>query len=314
MKSWLSNSAVLRALVTFIHISLIVSLLLGLLTAVVSHNDILALQRSVCLLFIVTSIILIARERHVNDKSLPTNPSITIDSGELVRVLCHDLGNTLTMILGCASKGSELDLSEEGAFVKNEILWNRVQKAGQTQKDIITQVRHFERAQAGKFHFSLVPVNLASVIENAKEAYQEPLEKKRLKLLCNLEKDSPLTVLAEPVTLTNHVFYNLISNAIKFSYEGDKIEIFVKQTETKTIITVRDYGMGMTKDLVENIFRPEIKTSRPGTLGEKGTGFGMPIVKSYMNLFNAELSLESRLKEHDPEKHGTTFTLSFLNH
>ena len=65
------------------------------------------------------------------------------------------------------------------------------------------------------------------------------------------------------------------------------------------------------QDIQKNLFSFTEYTSRTGTMGEKGTGFGMPLVKSFMDLYGGTIEIESREKVKGEEAHGTTFHLYF---
>ncbi|MEX0945222.1 MAG: ATP-binding protein, partial [Balneolaceae bacterium] len=102
------------------------------------------------------------------------------------------------------------------------------------------------------------------------------------------------------------VIFNLVNNAIKFSHKESKIEVFGKQFEKNEIeITVRDYGVGMTKDSVQKLLSDGQTFTNEGTSGEKGTGLGFDLCKDFIDKNGGQLSVES-----EPGK-GTTvrFTL-----
>jgi signal transduction histidine kinase len=60
------------------------------------------------------------------------------------------------------------------------------------------------------------------------------------------------------------------------------IDIKIQESKEQVLITIQDYGLGMPESIRENLFDATKKTTRLGTAGERGTGFGMPIVKSYV--------------------------------
>lgn len=99
---------------------------------------------------------------------------------------------------------------------------------------------------------------------------------------------------------------NLISNAIKYSYENGSIEIDYNPTSTNHIISVKDYGVGMSDEYVKNIFVLKNKTSKPGTANEKGTGFGLLISYELIKACNGMLYCESEVGK------GTTFYCSVI--
>jgi signal transduction histidine kinase len=118
-------------------------------------------------------------------------------------------------------------------------------------------------------------------------------------------------VLAEATSLNHNVLNNLISNAIKFSRPGSTIDISSSVSGDNILLIVQDHGIGMPKDLIANVFRTDKPTSRTGTSGEKGTGFGMPVVNSYMQRFGGSISIESVTETESPATQGTRVTLSF---
>jgi signal transduction histidine kinase len=77
------------------------------------------------------------------------------------------------------------------------------------------------------------------------------------------------------------------------------------------MITIKDSGIGMPDEIRHNVFKKDKQTSRIGTEGEKGTGFGMPLVKNYMEHFGGKIKVESKDIESFPDDHGTTFTIYF---
>ncbi len=113
-------------------------------------------------------------------------------------------------------------------------------------------------------------------------------------------------VLADAKILANHVFNNLISNAIKFSYPDSSIVVTVHRQGDRITIQVTDRGIGMPPELVASLFDLDAKTTRPGTDGEPGTGFGMRTVKSFMDLFGGQIEISSTPESLRPNDHGTT--------
>ena len=112
--------------------------------------------------------------------------------------------------------------------------------------------------------------------------------------------------------MLHQVLNNLISNSIKFSHPGSSIDITVtEEAGDLTHIAVRDYGVGMNEELLAKIFDTGEPTSHVGTAGEKGTGFGMPVVKSYMKLYGGDIKIKSWPETQYPENCGTEITLVF---
>lgn len=72
----------------------------------------------------------------------------------------------------------------------------------------------------------------------------------------------------------------------------------------------RDHGMGIPAHLLGSVFDVKKRTSRSGTEGETGVGFGMPLVKKFIHLYRGSITIESRSAEEIPEDSGTSVILS----
>lgn len=96
---------------------------------------------------------------------------------------------------------------------------------------------------------------------------------------------------------------NLITNSMKYSSSGNDIIISSKQNKNHTSISVRDFGKGMSKELMQQIFRADFIESQRGTKGEKGTGIGLSLCKEFVDKHGGRIELESELNK------GSTFTI-----
>ncbi len=226
------------------------------------------------------------------------------ENKNLVRVLCHDIMNPLA-IIGLAAQVRK-GMTQEQIERRLE----HIRTAVQTTKDIINQVRTFQAIEDGKHKVELSAISLREMIEKAKFIFRDQLEQKNI----NLDWDGvDATLLAEPISFSNNVLNNLVSNAIKFSFSGSTIKIKSKVTPDLVLITIIDEGIGIPADILKNLFRTEMETSRKGTNGEPGTGYGMPIVKSYVLAYGGEIQVESRSQDDYPLNHGSSFTLILKN-
>ncbi len=100
------------------------------------------------------------------------------------------------------------------------------------------------------------------------------------------------------------VLLNLLSNAVKFTPEQGKIEVFAHQTDTKTIIGVKDTGIGIPQLKLERVTRPFEQVASAHTRGHEGSGLGLSITKNLCELHGGELRLESEINS------GTTATIT----
>ena len=101
----------------------------------------------------------------------------------------------------------------------------------------------------------------------------------------------------------HRVMDNLITNAIKFSKEKEKIEIHLDKEFGMAIIEVKDHGLGIPKEMVPHLFDRFSKAGRAGVRGEVSTGLGLSIVKQIVERHKGKIKVESE------ENKGSTFTI-----
>ena len=102
--------------------------------------------------------------------------------------------------------------------------------------------------------------------------------------------------------MIHSVVRNLVSNAVKFTKRGGKISISAWATDAKTIkIAVKDSGIGMSPDMIADLFRLDVKTNRIGTEGESSTGLGLLLCKDFIEKNMGKLWVESEVDK------GSTF-------
>ncbi len=223
----------------------------------------------------------------------------------LLRVLCHDLSNPLVLITGLLELFANNRIPDD----KKQAKYKTLSRAAQLMADILSNVREMEAVDSGKRNITITPVNLERMFDDLNLIFRDRLFEKQISLEIENELPDGIGVLADPVSLSNHVFNNLVSNALKFSFPGSKVRILAQAEGDQVHVLISDTGVGMSEEIAQAIFDPTRQTTRPGTAGEKGTGFGMPIVKSFVEKYGGRIQVESTSAEINPSAHGTTFHL-----
>lgn len=132
-------------------------------------------------------------------------------------------------------------------------------------------------------------VDLEEMVRLKFAMFKQPAEQKNIRLIA---EDLHHYVWADP----NHVqlvLRNLISNAIKYSYENGRILVRSSVKDQMVIIEVNDTGMGMNEDVRQSIFNPENIVSNRGTANERGTGLGLKLCKEFVEKNNGAIWVES---------------------
>jgi signal transduction histidine kinase len=226
------------------------------------------------------------------------------ENNNLVKVLCHDLYNSINIIKNSLKLMDKMGHPENVKYVKNI---DKVKRSINNILEIVDTVKEYQALESGKKELEFEKIGLSSIIENTNFFFKDRMEEKKITFTCinNVPEETFISV--EPSAFKNSIINNLISNALKFSKENDEIQLVANVEKENIKISIIDNGIGIPEEILKNLYNPSKKTSRVGTLGEKGTGFGMPLIKSYIDRFNATIEIETREQENHPEDHGTTF-------
>lgn len=209
----------------------------------------------------------------------------------MVRVLLHDLSNPVGLIQYYVGlKKSRPDEFE----AKSAKAWDKI-RFGLTKLSEIISFHREQEVQINKLTrtVSLSPILLREVFIEVELMFEERLEMKGLKL--NFEGPMDIFVKAERVSFINEVMSNLISNGIKFSPPGGVITIATNTAkengEDIIYIHVKDEGKGFSADQIQTFERDHFLESTLGTKGEKGSGFGLSLIKGYMEVYEGEMKI-----------------------
>lgn len=231
----------------------------------------------------------------------------------LVRVLTHDLGNYTTIIDGASNSLDKLKfLPESEEKGKREI--GRIRRTVGRVIELTKNIRSLSAIEDQKLKLDLQPQPLGPLLEAALGDFQNRFEEKNLKVtqLSSINQElMSCPVIFERVSALNSVIGNIISNAIKFSHRGGSLDINLKEAGAYLVLEVRDHGMGMSPSLLAKVFSKTEKTNRIGTENEPGTGFGMPLVKLFMECYGGKIEITSKEKTDSDPASGTSVMLFF---
>lgn len=218
---------------------------------------------------------------------------------ELLTVLSHDLQNPL------GSVALFLNLVEESPELLPEFLPNLKDSvnAGLQVIDMVRQLRNF-----GDHPLELAPVSVDRTINQVVNNMKNHLRQKKVGLVFELEPG--LKVLAEPVSLANSVLANLISNGIKFSMRGSPLVVGAKLEGDWVCFDVRDQGIGIPQLMMSQLFDLTRNVHRLGTEGEEGTGYGLILLKKFLDFYGGRIQFQS--SEQGPNR-GTCVKIFLKN-
>jgi signal transduction histidine kinase len=156
---------------------------------------------------------------------------------------------------------------------------------------LLENLLQWARMQRGSFSYNRQILELLPIVNESVAVNQETARNKAVVL--SVEIPENLKVFADG-NVIQMVVRNILSNALKFTKEGGKVSISARAVENIVIVSVEDSGIGMSKDLVENLFRLDVTTNREGTNGEPSTGLGLIICKELIEKQGGKLWVESK--------------------
>ena len=225
---------------------------------------------------------------------------INKEKNRIFTVLTHDLKSPINSIKQLLElQNSETLTTEEQDYI-NMLLLKQVHHTDQMMDELL----HWAMVQIDGIVTELEPISPAKVIKEVMAQNEFPAMKKGIKLEL-LTQNNDLQILADKTQL-KIILQNCLHNAIKFSNQGGKIIFEVIDHGSNACLCIRDNGVGMSKEKVEEILQKDQRvSSTPGTTQERGTGLGMLLVKQFLERNNATLAIDSELGK------GTSLILNF---
>jgi len=201
--------------------------------------------------------------------------------------MAHDLRTPLNAILGWSNLMRTRNLDGPKAARALEV----IQHNAQAQLQLINDLLDTSRMAVGKLAIEIHAVDLSRVIEDAADALRPASDAKGLRLDLDLQSaDRPV---AGNTSRLRQVFWNLLSNAIRFTPEGGRVQVALRYTRSDALISIADTGQGIRADFKPHLFERFSQDERTTTLEPQGLGLGLAIVSEIVKLHGGTVSVES---------------------
>lgn len=204
-------------------------------------------------------------------------------------VIAHDLKTPFNNVIALTGLISESLASKEQESLLEYVtmLRNTTDKA----MDLLMNLLEWAKSQTGNLKFTPGLIQPISIIQDVLAIYQESIRAKSLivKFDCNPDYEF---FGDQPMIAT--VLRNLLGNAIKFSLAGGVIYLKVNRlADGSTQFSVKDFGIGISSDLLPLLFVLGANTGRPGTRGEPSSGLGLMLCKDFVERHGGSITVES---------------------
>jgi PAS domain S-box-containing protein len=232
------------------------------------------------------------REREEFTRELETRNERLLEldhlKDEFVALVSHELRTPLTSIRGYL----ELVLDGEAGEVTDEQrqFLGVVERNANRLLDLVGDLLFLAQIEAGKLSLEVGAVDLAAVAAESVETARPLAEEKEITLTL---ATSPLPLLAGDRARLGQLLDNLVSNAVKFTPQGGRVDVRASSSREHAILEVRDTGMGISADEQEHVFERFFRTSRATEQAIQGTGLGLAISKAIAHAHGGRITLAS---------------------
>lgn len=219
---------------------------------------------------------------------------------EFLATLSHELRTPLNAILGWVGI---LRSHGEGAPEELHQGLETIERNARAQAQLIEELLDMSRIINGKLRLDVQPVDLQAVISEAVESVRPAADAKGVRLIKVLDpRGGPIS--GDPGRL-QQVLWNVLSNAVKFTPRGGRVQIFLRRVNSHVEITIADSGQGISADFLPHLFTRFAQAETSTTRRYGGLGLGLALVKSLVELHGGTVSASSQ-----GPGHGATFVIS----
>ena len=217
---------------------------------------------------------------------------------EFLATVSHELRNPLNAILGWTQllRSSLVDPADQKSALET------IERNAIAQKQLVDDLLDVSRIISGKMQLEVAPVDLAFTVREALKTLMPAIRQKAIKVTVN-EIRRPVLIYGDGIRL-QQVFWNVISNAVKYTPQGGALRIDWSVEGDAAIVRFSDSGQGISADFLPRLFERFTQADSATTRKEGGLGLGLAIVKQLVELHGGTITAES-----PGRGHGSTFTV-----
>lgn len=206
----------------------------------------------------------------------------------ILAILSHDLRSPLSAIIGTAKYLKENFYSMNPDTVQEML--DLLYKSTTDELAMLDYLVEWARIKYATDIFSPTTLKLTEYINKVFDILNETASLNTINLHHEIEENT--SVFADGKMLIS-IIQNIISNAIKYTAKGGTISVSAKKNEKKIIIQVKDTGIGMSKEIMERLFSPQMEILSEMRKKNKGAGIGLLLVKGFLEKNGGEIWVES---------------------
>ena len=238
------------------------------------------------------------KAKDITTEALQTAENANKAKTDFLSNMSHDIRTPMNAIIGMTS----LIRHDAGNKAKVIEYADKIDISSQHLLGIINDVLDMSKIEAGKTVFKYTDFSILDFITELNTIFHSQIDEKNQTLTIIKENIRHEWVNGDQVHLMQ-IFSNLVSNAVKYTQEGGKIQFLVEECETKSSVyakyrfLVSDNGMGMSADFKDTIFDAFTRAENSMTNKIQGTGLGMAITKNLVEAMGGSIDVESELSQ-----------------
>lgn len=220
---------------------------------------------------------------------------INIAKDKLFSIIAHDLINPISSFKNV----TQVLTNDFENIPKEEQLeyLNLMKNSSQGVLEMLKNLLDWSRFQRGHIKLNIENIIIKNLVNQCISIFELTTKEKNINIINNIKNDLNANT---DYNLFQTIFRNILSNAIKFSNDGGIIEVNTYENieynnKKYTEISIKDNGVGISKENLEILNKGKNHFSMFGTKNEKGTGLGLVLCKDYLKLLNGEMIIESEL-------------------
>ncbi len=232
--------------------------------------------------------------RHISDQARREAEQANIAKSRFLATMSHELRTPLNAIIGF-SEVLKSELLGPHAIPQYKEYAGDIHTSGQHLLNLINELLDLSRIEAGKYDLNEEIISLSDIADDCLRMMQIRAKSKGIKLEVNIDKDLPRIWGDE--RSVRQVMLNLLTNAIKFTPQGGRIDLTItRSADGGQIISVKDNGPGIPQDEIKTVLSSFGQGSLAHKSAEQGAGLGLPIVQKIMDLHQGRFDLFSKLR------------------
>lgn len=229
---------------------------------------------------------------------------INLEKDKLLSIIAHDLRGPFNGFLGLSEilAHNLKDLTEEEI---SDIATN-LNSSAHNLYNLLENLLQWSRMRQTSYPFNPSVKTLNSLVDDNMAILLQTADSKNIKLQYSVPENIDVFV---DINMFQTIIRNLVSNAIKFTDQGGEVALIAQKiNENEVTVSVRDTGMGMSREVIDNLFKLNTISNRPGTDGEPSSGLGLIICKEFVEKHGGTLWAESE------EGKGSLFSFTIPIH